>query len=151
VLIRWHVTSEEFRQASDDVLRLLQEQQVSRILNDTTDLPIISAADQRWVAERLCAARHCGRLRAVALVNSRFYFNRVAVDTVVAQLDPDQLLVEYFEDAEKARAGLRRIFFWKPPTPGPAAGRAPPLPARQTRCAAARKARASAPPRQPLI
>jgi hypothetical protein len=112
VLIRWrgYVTSEEFRQASDNALRLLQEQHVSRILNDTTDLPIISAADQRWVQSDFVPRGIAVGFRAVAMVNSRFYFNRVAVDSVVAQLDPEEIMVEYFENPEKARAWLRRIF-----------------------------------------
>lgn len=111
VVLRWlgYVTSPEFRALSWRGLDLLKEHRVDRILMDTTHLPIIGEDDQKWVNDEFIPHGLSVGFRICAMVNSRFYFNRVAVDNVVRRMAPHEQVVEYFESAESAKEWLRRV------------------------------------------
>ncbi len=111
VVIEWHgyATTTQFRQINENVLRLLIEKKCDKILADTTHLPMISASDQKWVnADWLPRAIQAG-YRICGMVNSRFYFSRVAMNNVMRQVNKDEFQVEYFETQTAAREWLRSI------------------------------------------
>lgn len=111
VVMRWlgYVTSAEFRELSLRGLDLLRKQSASKILMDTTHLPIIGKEDQEWVNEKFIPQGMEAGFRVCAMVNSRFYFNRVAIDNVVKRLRPNEPTIEYFESAEDAKEWLRSM------------------------------------------
>jgi hypothetical protein len=110
VVFRWlgYVTSPEFRALSERGLELLRSKGASRMLNDTTHLPIIGEDDQRWVNQVFIPRALATGFRICAMVNSRFYFNRVAVENVARQISPGELVIEYFEGSDSAKEWLRQ-------------------------------------------
>jgi hypothetical protein len=104
---RGYHTSEAFRAQNERVLAELSQRRASRILCDIRYFVLIGAADQDWLnANWLPRAAEAG-LRVCAIVAPVFYFNRVAVHTVVEKLDKQTLSVAYFDATESARNWLR--------------------------------------------
>jgi hypothetical protein len=115
---RGYHTSTAFRALNEQVLAALIAHQATRILCDIRHFLLIGAEDQRWLnADWLPRAIEAG-LRHCAIVTPLYFFNRVAVGAVVDRLDTSRVQVEYFEDAERARAWLRAGTV--PPIPQPA-------------------------------
>jgi hypothetical protein len=111
IVIEWrgYQTSRQFRDISDAALKLLAQHGVSKVLNDTTMLPIIGGDDQRWTQDDFLPRAIRAGFRFCAMVNSRFYFNRVAVNNVAQTINPHEMIVEYFENADRARTWLRGL------------------------------------------
>lgn len=106
-----YATSLQFREITENMLLLLGEKQVNKILVDTTHLQIIGADDQQWLTDDWLPRAIAGGFRACAMINSKYFFNRVAVENVVNQIDPNQLTVHYFDDRQQARTWLKNFKF----------------------------------------
>jgi hypothetical protein len=111
IIMEWHSygTSAQFRQISENILQLLIDQGASKVIADTTHLPIIASDDQQWVNEDWLPRAIAAGYRACGMVNSRFYFSRVAVDNVVKKVTSDQFRVEYFDSQAAAREWLKSV------------------------------------------
>lgn len=111
IIMEWHAygTSTQFRLISENVLQLLIDKGVSKVVADTTHLPIIAADDQQWVNEDWLPRAIEAGYRACGMVNSRFYFNRVAVDNVVRRVTSDKFRVEYFDSRDAAKEWLKSL------------------------------------------
>ena len=68
---------------------------------------LIGATDQDWLNKDWLPRAAAVGLRTCAIVVPVFYFNRVAVHTVVEKLDKQTLSVAYFDATESARDWLR--------------------------------------------
>jgi hypothetical protein len=104
-----YATSQQFRDITENMLFLLKEKRVSKMLVDTTHLQIIGAEDQKWLNEDWLPRAIAAGYRACAMIKSKYFFNRVAVDNVVNQIDQSQLTVQYFDDRELARTWLKNF------------------------------------------
>ncbi|MBW4565319.1 MAG: hypothetical protein KME32_30380 [Mojavia pulchra JT2-VF2] len=109
--MEWHAygTSTQFRLISENVLQLLIDKNVGKVVADTTHLPIIAADDQQWVIEDWLPRTIEAGFRACGMVNSRFYFNRVAVENVVNRVTSDKFRVEYFDSQAAAKEWLKSL------------------------------------------
>jgi hypothetical protein len=109
VVMVWqgYFTSPEFRAANERVLALLRETASSKLLGDVTNFTLIGAGDQRWLNDDWIPRAIGAGLRACALVQPVYYFNKVAVDSVARQVDPARLSIGYFNDRASARDWLR--------------------------------------------
>lgn len=111
IVVEWHgyATTLQFREVKENILWLLTEKQCSKILADTTHLPIISTEDQVWVNEDwLPRAQEVG-YRACGMVNSRFYFSRIAIRSMMKHANRNELPLEYFDSPAAARAWLKSL------------------------------------------
>ena len=108
VTMTWkgYATSREFRDASERVLSTFAERNASKLLGDAKDFVLIGSEDQNWLSHHWIPRMIGVGLRTVALVSPAFYFNKVAVETVGERLDPNQLVLKYFEDGAAARGWL---------------------------------------------
>ena len=99
-------TSEVFRAQNESVLAELTTRRASRLLCDIRTFLLIGATDQDWLTTNWLPRAVAAGLRTCAIVAPVFYFNRVAVHTVVERLDKQTLSVAYFDTTESARAWL---------------------------------------------
>ena len=105
-----YATSAQFRAANERVLEAIRERKASRLLGDVKDFILIGADDQTWLASNWIPRALQAGVRKIALVMPRFYFNRVAVDTVTQRLSGEfarnLVRIEYFDQREPARTWL---------------------------------------------
>jgi hypothetical protein len=105
-----YATSAQFRDASELVLREIQQRRGSKLLSDAKEFVLIGATDQNWLSTNWIPRVLQAGVRKIALVMPRFYFNRVAVDAVTQRLAQDVanelVSIEYFESRESARSWL---------------------------------------------
>jgi hypothetical protein len=108
VTMEWHgyATTEAFREANARVLAAIRERGAGRVLADVRDFKLIHAEDQDWLIDVWIPRAVAAGMRVCAMVMPRFYFNRVAVESVTQRLDPKALRVQFFEDREAARRWL---------------------------------------------
>jgi hypothetical protein len=119
---RGYHTSEAFRAQNERVLAELTERRASKMLCDIRYFVLIGATDQDWLNTNwLPRAAETG-LRTCAIVAPVFYFNRVAVHSVVERIDTQTLSVAHFDATESARAWLRTGRYENAPSP-PIGGR----------------------------
>jgi hypothetical protein len=103
---RGYHTSAAFRALNEQVLAALVAHKATRVLCDIRHFLLIGAEDQRWLTGDGLPRAIAAGLNRCAIVTPLYFFNRVAVGAVVEQLDTAHIRVEYFEDAEAARAWL---------------------------------------------
>jgi len=105
-----YATSNQFREANERVLQEIQQRRSSKLLSDAKEFVLIGATDQNWLSSNWIPRVLQAGVRKIALVMPRFYFNRVAVDTVTQRLAQntanDLVSIEYFESRDAARTWL---------------------------------------------
>ena len=110
MLWKGYATSAQFRAANERVLEAIKERKASKLLGDAEDFVLIGADDQMWLASNWIPRALQAGVRKIALVMPRFYFNRVAVDTVAQRLSGEfarnLVRIEYFDGRESARNWL---------------------------------------------
>ena len=108
VIMTWkgYATSREFREANERILGVLAERGATKLLGDIKQFVLIGAEDQHWLSTNWIPRAIQAGLRTVAMITPVFYFNRVAVESVGQQLDPETLILEHFGEREAARHWL---------------------------------------------
>jgi len=105
-----YATSAQFRAANERVLTAIVDCKASKLLGDAKDFVLIGADDQMWLATNWIPRALQAGVRKIALVMPRFYFNRVAVDTVTQRLSGEfarnLVRIEYFDSREAAHNWL---------------------------------------------
>lgn len=111
VTMTWkgYATSREFREGNERVLGVLAERGASKLLGDIKDFVLIGAEDQHWLSSNWIPRAMEAGLRTVAMITPVFYFNRVAVESVGQKLDPEALILQYFDSQDPARHWLRSV------------------------------------------
>jgi hypothetical protein len=111
VLMVWrgYHTSSSFRAQNEEVLELLKQHGATKILCDVRQFLLIGATDQSWLNYNWLPRALDAGLRHCALVTPVYFFNQVAVQSVVDRIETPVLRVEYFETAEPARRWLQRV------------------------------------------
>ncbi len=104
-----YATSREFREGNERVLGVLAERGASKLLGDIKDFVLIGAEDQHWLSSNWIPRAMEAGLRTVAMITPVFYFNRVAVESVGQKLDPEALILQYFDSQDPARHWLRSV------------------------------------------
>jgi hypothetical protein len=105
-----YATTAQFRAANERVLTAITQCNASKLLGDAKDFVLIGADDQMWLASNWIPRALQAGVRKIALVMPRFYFNRVAVDTVTQRLSGEfarnLVRIEYFDSRDAARNWL---------------------------------------------
>ena len=103
---RGYHPSAVFRARNAEVLGALARHRATKLLCDIRYFLLIAAADQDWLNnDWLPRAMEAG-LRQCAIVSPIYFFNRVAVQTVVDRI-ASALQVEYFDSPEAGLNWLR--------------------------------------------
>lgn len=106
---RGYATSREFREGNERILGVLTERGASKLLGDIKEFVLIGADDQHWLSSNWIPRAVEAGLRTVAIVTPVFYFNRVAVESVGQKLDPNALVLQYFDNPDVARQWLGSV------------------------------------------
>jgi hypothetical protein len=108
VVMIWqgYATSAEFRAANERILQVIADSKAAKLLGDVSRFVLIGREDQAWLNNNWIPRAMAAGLRTVALVQSSYYFNKVAVETVGNNLDPTALSLSYFGDITSARDWL---------------------------------------------
>jgi hypothetical protein len=111
VIMTWkgYATTRVFREANERILGVLAERKASKLLGDIKDFVLIGSDDQHWLSTNWIPRAIEAGLRTVAMITPVFYFNRVAVENVGRKLDPDALILQYFDNREAARQWLASL------------------------------------------
>jgi hypothetical protein len=105
---RGYVSSLQFRFVHENMLVLLQQNSLRKLLGDDTNLPMIHAEDQAWVIEDWLPRATDAGLRAVAHKSPFAHFGKVSVDNVASRIRA-KILLRTFERVEEAREWLRAV------------------------------------------
>lgn len=103
---RGYATSAEFRAANERILTMIIDTQSTKLLGDVSRFVLIGMEDQAWLNNNWIPRATAAGLRHVALIQPSYYFNKVAAETVGANVDPSRLALSYFGDIASARAWL---------------------------------------------
>ena len=109
MLWKGYQNSHQFREGTVRMLSVLQETGAREVLGDIRDMVLISQEDQQWVVGQFIPLAIGSGFRALALLQPRHYFNKVAVQTIAYQVKSEQLQIRFFEREEEAVRWLREI------------------------------------------
>jgi len=109
VVMEWHgyAISRQFREGTELMLNTLIRHKAGKVLADVQDMTMIGMEDQQWLEEDFLPRAINFGFRAVAMVRPRSYFNKVAVESVSYKVDKNKLSINFFDNADEARAWLR--------------------------------------------
>lgn len=103
--------SREFREVTEEYLSLLIQNQVSKMLVDLKEMTLIGKEDQDWMDRSYLPKAIEHGLKAVAVVQPDYYFNKVAVDSILFKLNMRPVQVNYFKTFEEAKDWLSKFNF----------------------------------------
>lgn len=111
VVMEWqgYASSREFREGSEKMLTLLLENKASSVLADLTRMKLIALQDREWILQSFLPRLLAAGLRAIAFVRSHDYYNQLSIGTVVYEIEPSQLAVEYFYSVPEAESWLKSL------------------------------------------
>ncbi len=104
-----YTNSQQFRALTEELLCLIKRHKVKKILADTTDMMIIGASDQQWFIENWFPRAVEAGFKACAMINSRYFFNRIAVANIAQKINKNIFKLELFDQQEPAKQWLRKM------------------------------------------
>ena len=111
VHLNWEgfATSEEFREACDFSLELLEQKQVSRMIADNTNSKAITPEDQKWLNEDWFGRAFAKGFRVSATIYSKNVFNKLALKNIVNNINGEVFTVQMFESFEDANVWIQSL------------------------------------------
>ena len=106
MVISGYLTSQQFRALTEQLLEQLVKHQVNQVLADTREMPLIAADDQQWFLEDWLPRAMQKGFKRCAMINSRYFFNRLAISNIVDKMDKRLFTLQLFDDEAIARAWL---------------------------------------------
>src|SRR5688572_28616717 len=97
-----YANSGQFREGTRRMLEVLRDARASVVLGDITEMVLISQEDQQWLVENFLPVAIDAGFKAIALLNPRHYFNKVAVETIAYKVKQEKLKISFFESEEEA-------------------------------------------------
>lgn len=104
-----YLTSVQFRELCDALLNLIIKTKIDKVLIDATHMPIIGLEDQHWLTETWLPKAVASGYGICAIVNSKYFFNRIAFDSIVNQLDRYRFKVKTFAHRSLAEHWLTNL------------------------------------------
>lgn len=98
--------SEEFRMGMDQLIRLMREKNIGKVLADARKMGAIAPEDQDWsIQDWLPRAFEAG-YRRIAIVVSEDIFNQMSVEDIMSRVEGMDFVTKYFPGLEEGRAWL---------------------------------------------
>lgn len=109
VRLEWksYVEGEQARQGLEEGLRLFQRKHTSRWLADVRLLGPVRQIDQQWINQDWFPRAIAAGLRSLATVTPRSAIARMSVRQIMSKVNEVDVVNNYFDDLEQARAWLR--------------------------------------------
>lgn len=108
IAVQWkgYATSAQMRFVLENVIDLLREHDVCRILGDDTLLPVVHAEDQDWIVNDWFPRAAAAGWRVSANKVSESYFGHLATSGVQAEA-PESVVIRPFRELAEARRWLQ--------------------------------------------
>lgn len=109
--LEWHgfASSDNFKEACDFSLELLDEKKVNKMIADNTNSKVVSVENQNWLMENWFPRAYERGYRTSAVVVSTDVFNKVAVKNITNKMDKGKFTVQYFENLDKAKVWIKKL------------------------------------------
>jgi hypothetical protein len=110
IVIRWrqYATSAQLRFIHEQLIRLLGEPALCKVLGDDTEMLTIHADDQRWIQEHWLPRAKAAGLKAAANKRPASYFGQLSVRNVQRGLR-QSLALRSFDSMVEARCWLKGV------------------------------------------
>ena len=111
VVMDWdgYATSEQFKQGTELMLNTLIQNNCKKVLADIKDMVIIGMEDQEWLNNHFIPRATEFGFKALAIVQSKHYFNKVAVESISYKVDKEKLTINFFDNLIEARTWLQTV------------------------------------------
>jgi hypothetical protein len=111
VIMNWHgyATSEEFREGTEFMVKLLEESKSRKVLANVKEMILIAKEDQDWLDKAFLPKIVELGLQATAVIMPTNYFNKIAVESISYKIAQQKIVVNYFEDLQKAKDWLQSV------------------------------------------
>src|SRR5688500_16349786 len=111
VIVEWngYATRKQFKEGTELMLNTLIKNNCSKVLADIKDMKIIAMEDQQWLNEEFLSRATTYGFKAIAIVKTNYYLNKVAVETISYKVDKEKLTINVFDNAEEAKEWLSKI------------------------------------------
>lgn len=109
LLGKGYSSSARLRTSCNQVAPLLAKNGLTKLLVDVQDMLMVGLNDQIWAVTAWIPALLKAGLTAVAIISSKHYFHRMAVEAIVRRLDPEKLNIRYFDHKDAAAAWLKSL------------------------------------------
>lgn len=104
-----YATSTQFRDKTEELLAVMAANQAGKFLVDLKEMVLIGKDDQDWMDKSYFPKAIDEGLKSVAVVQPSYYFNKVAVETIIFKINQQELAVNYFHTFEEAKEWLQRL------------------------------------------
>ncbi|HSB95179.1 MAG TPA: hypothetical protein VLC91_01950 [Spongiibacteraceae bacterium] len=106
--VKWkrYATSAQLRFVLENVIKMLKQHGLSRILGDDTAIPVIHASDQDWIVKNWFPRAIAAGWRVSANRVPAEYFGQLTTSSVQAKV-PAPVVIRSFSELAEARAWLR--------------------------------------------
>lgn len=104
-----YINSPQLRESCNLTAPLLIEHRISKLLIDVKEMFMIGLGDQIWAATTWVPGLIKAGLTSVAIINSKYYFQRLAIEAIVSRLDQSKLTITYFDHKNEAVAWLKSL------------------------------------------
>lgn len=111
VVMEWkgYATSSQFREGTENMLNLLIDKRVNKVLADIQEMVLIGAEDQKWMETNFLPRAIRFGFKACAIVKPTNYFNKIAAETISLKVEKEKLKIEFFDTSEEAREWLTEL------------------------------------------
>jgi hypothetical protein len=108
VIMEWngYATSAQFRAGTELMLKILKENNCSKVLGDIRDMALIGSDDQAWLDSDFLPRAIKAGFKKIAILKPTSYFNKVAVESVSYKVDQEKLAINFFDDRKTATEWL---------------------------------------------
>lgn len=106
-----YATSTQFREKTEELLAVMVANQAKKFLVDLKEMILIGKDDQDWMDKSYFPKAIEEGLKAVAVIQPAYYFNKVAVDSIIFKINQKELKVNYFNTIEEAKEWLQGVTF----------------------------------------
>ncbi len=98
--------SDEFRTGMDQIIRVMEEKKIGKVLTDTRKMGAISPDDQDWSINDWLPRAFAAGYRRIAIVISEDIFNQMSVEDIMSRVEGVDFVTKYFPSLEAGRQWL---------------------------------------------
>ena len=106
-----YATSKQFRAGTELMFELLKKHAVNKVLANVKDMVLIAMEDQHWLEYNFLPRATEAGFKAIALVQPKHYFNKVAIETISFKASSDKLQIQIFDEEAEAVKWLNKLTF----------------------------------------
>lgn len=104
-----YATSTQFREGTEEQLAVMVANQTTKMLVDLKEMVLIGKDDQDWMDKSYIPKSIENGLKSVAVIQPDYYFNKVAVDSIIFKINKQELRVNYFNSFGEAQEWLQSV------------------------------------------